>query len=47
MVPEARLEATENGVVPQTEGWFVLNARDACTLPRARTIRVSRGWLPG
>jgi uncharacterized cupin superfamily protein len=29
VVPEARLEATEAGLVPATAGWFVLNARDA------------------
>jgi uncharacterized cupin superfamily protein len=29
MVPEARLEPTEAGVVPVSDGWFVLNARDA------------------
>src|SRR5438105_3920955 len=29
MVPEAQLESTENGLVPRTDGWFVLNARDA------------------
>jgi uncharacterized cupin superfamily protein len=29
MVPEAKLEQTENGLVAQGEGWFVLNARDA------------------
>jgi uncharacterized cupin superfamily protein len=29
MVQEARLEETEEGVVPRSEGWFVLNARDA------------------
>jgi uncharacterized cupin superfamily protein len=28
MVPEARLEATEQGLTPKGEGWFVLNARD-------------------
>ena len=28
MVPEASLEETELGCVPQGEGWFVLNARD-------------------
>ena len=28
MVPEARLEPTEHGLVPRSEGWFVLNARD-------------------
>ena len=29
MVPEAQLKATEHGVVPDSDGWFVLNARDA------------------
>jgi uncharacterized cupin superfamily protein len=29
VVPEARLEQTETGLVPDGEGWFVLNARDA------------------
>jgi len=29
MVPEARLVQTENGLVPEGDGWFVLNARDA------------------
>jgi uncharacterized cupin superfamily protein len=29
MVPQARLESTEHGLVPQEEGWFVLNAREA------------------
>jgi quercetin dioxygenase-like cupin family protein len=29
MGPQARLETTENGLVPAEEGWFVLNARDA------------------
>ncbi|MEX0851030.1 MAG: cupin domain-containing protein [Gaiellaceae bacterium] len=29
MVPEAQLEATEHGLVPQGDGWFVLNAREA------------------
>jgi quercetin dioxygenase-like cupin family protein len=28
-VPEAELKQTELGLVPQGEGWFVLNARDA------------------
>jgi uncharacterized cupin superfamily protein len=26
---EARLRRTEHGLVPETDGWFVLNARDA------------------
>ena len=29
MVPEARLEQTEAGVVPASPGWYVMNARDA------------------
>jgi len=29
MVPESRLESSEHGLVPQGDGWFVLNARDA------------------
>jgi uncharacterized cupin superfamily protein len=29
MVPEAPLESTDHGLVPNGEGWFVLNARDA------------------
>ena len=28
-VPEAQLRRTEAGLIPQGEGWFVLNARDA------------------
>jgi uncharacterized cupin superfamily protein len=30
VVPEAPLERVENGLRPAGEGWFVLNARDAC-----------------
>ena len=29
MIPEAKLEQTEHGLVPVTAGWFVVNARDA------------------
>jgi uncharacterized cupin superfamily protein len=29
MVPESRLEATEHGLVPKGDGWFVLNTREA------------------
>jgi quercetin dioxygenase-like cupin family protein len=29
MVPEAKLEKNDHGVVPKGEGWFVLNLRDA------------------
>jgi uncharacterized cupin superfamily protein len=28
MVPEAQLESTEHGLVPKSDGWFVLNARE-------------------
>jgi uncharacterized cupin superfamily protein len=29
MIPEAKLQATDSGLVPEGEGWFVVNARDA------------------
>jgi uncharacterized cupin superfamily protein len=29
MVPESPLEPTEHGLVPEGDGWFVLNAREA------------------
>ena len=29
MVPEAKLEKTEHGLVPRGDGWYVLNMRDA------------------
>jgi uncharacterized cupin superfamily protein len=29
VVPEAKLEKTEHGLLPRGEGWFVLNLRDA------------------
>jgi uncharacterized cupin superfamily protein len=29
-VPEARMGETETGLEPQTDGWFVVNAADAC-----------------
>jgi uncharacterized cupin superfamily protein len=29
MVPESKLEQTEHGLVPEGEGWFVVNMRDA------------------
>ena len=29
MVPEARVESTEHGLVPTADGWYVLNAREA------------------
>ena len=33
VVPESRLESTQHGLVPKGDGWFVLNARDACWRP--------------
>ena len=32
MVPEATLKPTEHGLVPEGEGWYVLNAREAAWL---------------
>jgi len=32
MVDEARLEAVDSGLAPVSEGWFVVNARDAAWL---------------
>jgi uncharacterized cupin superfamily protein len=32
MVEEARLEAVDSGLAPVTEGWFVVNVRDAAWL---------------
>ncbi len=29
MIPETQLEATEHGLVPKGDGWFVVNAREA------------------
>ena len=29
MVPESPLKPTEHGLVPESDGWFVLNAREA------------------
>ncbi len=29
MIPEARMELTDYGVVAVTEGWFTVNVRDA------------------
>ena len=32
MVPEAKIAKTDNGLVPQGEGWYVLNARESSWL---------------
>ena len=40
MVPEAPLEQTDHGLAAQGDGWFVLNAREACWRDRP-----SRGKL--
>ena len=34
MAPEAPLEQTEHGLVPERDGWFVVNAREARWLER-------------
>jgi hypothetical protein len=34
MAPEAPLEQTENGLVPERDGWFVANAHEARWLER-------------
>ena len=39
MVSEARLEQTEAGLVPASEGWFVMNARNARWIEQP-----GRGW---
>ena len=36
MVPEAKLEQTEAGLVPAGHGWFVMNAREARWIDRPR-----------
>ena len=40
MIPESPLEPTEHGLIPQEDGWFVLNARDSTWLhgPRRSAI---------
>jgi hypothetical protein len=35
MVGEARLEALDSGLAPVTDGWFVVNVRDAAWLENA------------
>jgi uncharacterized cupin superfamily protein len=39
VVPEARLERTDAGLVPASEGWFVMNAREARWIDQP-----GRGW---
>ena len=51
-VPEAKLKATDIGLVPEGDGWFVLNARDVSwiTEPGARTghrLRRTAGVVAG
>jgi mannose-6-phosphate isomerase-like protein (cupin superfamily) len=48
MVPEAELEQTEAGLVPASEGWFVLNAREARWVRRegrGHSVPLT-GWTP-
>ena len=42
MVPEAELDQTEAGLVPASEGWFVMNARDARWLENPAADTASR-----
>jgi uncharacterized cupin superfamily protein len=45
VVPEARLEETEHGLVPKSAGWFVINARDAAW--RHAEDRPALTWFEG
>jgi uncharacterized cupin superfamily protein len=49
MVPESRLEPTEQGLVPNGDGWFVLNAREARWLyaPGRNALCEFEGFLEG
>jgi uncharacterized cupin superfamily protein len=49
MVPESRLEATEQGLVPKGDGSFILNAREARWLhtPGRSAICEFEGFLEG
>ena len=42
MVPEAKLRETESGLVPEGEGWFVVNTREARWFEHAAFGRYSR-----
>ena len=42
MVPEAKLKQTESGLVPEGEGWFVVNTREARWFEHAAFGRYSR-----
>ena len=42
MIPEARLVAADGGLVPDGEGWFVVNARDGRWVESAEFGR----WIP-
>jgi uncharacterized cupin superfamily protein len=42
MVPEAKLKETESGLVPEGEGWFVVNTREARWFEHAAFGRYSR-----
>ena len=46
VVPEAKLEQTDAGLVPASHGWFVMNARDARWIDRdgrGRSVPLT-GW---
>jgi uncharacterized cupin superfamily protein len=48
MIPEAELKETEAGLVPDSEGWFVMNAREARWIHRdGRGNNLPfTGWTP-
>ena len=49
MVPASPLQATDHGLVPRGEGWFVVNAREARWLhtPGRSAICPFEGWEEG
>jgi len=52
MVQEARLEDTDGGLAPSTDGWFVVNLRDAAWVTndilgfKSPLGTAVYGWLP-
>ena len=47
MPDEARLEQVGNGLAPVTDGWFVVNARDAAWMERAALCARTKFELDG
>ena len=40
MIEEARLEAVDSGLAPVTDGWFVVNVREAAWLANDVSLRL-------